>query len=88
MKIADDCGYEMPHERLRADMDLTAPLVEAFNGFKLRKILFVMSWFMRDVASGAGFTHHARVCCTHKMCYSNSIMLSHARALTKKFINE
>jgi len=67
VKIADDCGYEMPHERLRAGMDLTAPLVEAFFGFKLRKILFVMPWFMRDVTSGAGFARHARVCCAHKM---------------------
>ncbi len=67
MKTDDDCGYEMPHERLRAGMDLTAPLVEAFHGFKLRKILFVILWFMRDVASGAGFAHHARVYHPHKM---------------------
>ena len=59
MRITDDCGYEMPHERMRSGIDLTAQLVEAFHGFKLRKILFVMPWFMRDVASGAGFAHHA-----------------------------
>jgi hypothetical protein len=61
-----DCGHEMPHERQRAGMDLTAPLAEAFPGFKLRKILSVVPWCVRDVASSAGFAHNARVCCHHK----------------------
>jgi len=66
LKIVEVRGCEMPHKRQRAGMDLTAPLAEAFSGFTLRKIPFVVPWCVRDVAGGAGFAHNARVCCHHK----------------------